>query len=85
MAQYNALMARYKYEKFLTKVDVSVYDELHEPGTAAPNPGIYRCISCGDEIAIAGGHTLPPQNHRQHDPAKGKIKWQLIVYSVSLK
>lgn len=59
------------------------FDSTHPPGTAAPHPGIYRCTNCGDEIAIAGGNTLPPQNHRQHNQLKGHIRWQLIVYAVS--
>lgn len=56
------------------------FDKKHAPGSSAPHPGIYRCTACGDEIAIAGGHTLPPQNHRQHNPNAGKIEWQLLVY-----
>lgn len=77
-------MALYKYNTHLNTSQDSAFDALHQPGTAAPHPGIYRCTSCGDEIAIAGGHVLPPQNHKQHDPAKGAIKWKLLVYPVQV-
>lgn len=73
-------MALYKYPAFVTQSNDAAFDAAHSPGTTAPHPGIYRCTNCGDEIAIAGGHTLPPQNHRQHNPAKGDIKWRLAVY-----
>ena len=75
-------MALYKNGNRLTQSQDAAFDALHSPGTAAPHPGIYRCTSCGDEIAIAGGHTLPPQNHKQHSPTSGQIKLQLLVYPV---
>jgi hypothetical protein len=62
----------------LNQSDDKKFDTEHSPGVSAPDPGIYRCIACGDEIAIAGGHTLPPQNHRQHDK-DASIKWKLLV------
>jgi hypothetical protein len=75
-------MALYKNGNGLTHSQDNAFDSTHSPGTAAPHPGIYKCTSCGDEIAIAGGHTLPPQNHRQHNPDSGRIAWQLLVYPV---
>lgn len=78
-------MALYKHGKFLTQSLDVAFDATHSPGISTAHPGIYRCTSCGDEIAIAGGHTLPPQNHRQHNPRNGKIEWQLIVYPVQQK
>lgn len=75
-------MALYKYGGGLAQSQDAAFDVTHAPGTEAPYPGIYRCTSCGDEISIAGGHTLPPQNHRQHNPASGQIRWQLLVYPV---
>lgn len=78
-------MALYKNGSRLTQSQDVAFDTTHSPGTSALHPGIYRCTSCGDEIAIAGGHTLPPQNHRQHNPANGKIAWQLLVYPVQQK
>ena len=74
-------MATYKYAGYLQVNTSDAFDSKHTPGTAAPYPGIYRCTSCGDEIGIAGGHTLPPQNHKQHN-SSAEIKWQLVVYAV---
>lgn len=74
-------MALYKYEKNLRKSNHEAFDATHSPGTEAPYHGIYQCTNCGDEIAIAVGHKLPPQNHKQHDPRNGTISWKLIVYS----
>ena len=53
-------MALYKYSNHFTQVNDSAFDKTHQPGTSAPHPGIYKCTNCGDEITIAGGHTLPP-------------------------
>ncbi|WP_274606732.1 hypothetical protein, partial [Marichromatium gracile] len=78
-------MAQYKHGNFLHKSDHSEYDKKYSPGTEAPNPGIYRCVSCGDEIGIAKGHVLPPQNHHQHAPGAGKIEWQLVVFAQQRK
>ena len=75
-------MALYKNSKILSYSDHNAFDLFHSPGVAAPHPGIYRCSGCGDEIAIAGGNILPPQNHRQHAPGTGSISWQLIVAAV---
>jgi hypothetical protein len=75
-------MALYKNSSFLTPTTDPAFDALHTPGVPAPYPGIYRCTACGDEIAIAGGHILPPQNHRQHNQL-ASIRWQLIVNAVS--
>jgi hypothetical protein len=73
-------MALYKNASNLKSSQDNAFDEKYSPGTKAPHPGIYKCTSCGDEIAIAGDHTLPPQNHKQHNPLAGDIKWQLLVY-----
>jgi len=75
-------MAWYKYAQYLEVNRSLEFDKVFNPGTSAPYHGIYRCTSCGDEIAQPQGHTLPPQNHRQHNPASGPITWKLIVYAV---
>lgn len=74
-------MALYKYSTHLAKSDHAAFDEQNEPGTKTENAGIYRCVACGDEIGIAKGHTLPSQNHHQHAPGVGRIRWQLVVYA----
>jgi len=74
-------MAWYKYQDFVKKSNSEAYDKVHSPGVAAPFAGIYRCAGCGREIGIAYGHTLPPQNHHEHSPSQGAIRWQLLVYA----
>lgn len=76
-------MASYKNEKFLQQNQSEAFDLSHAPGVQAPNPGIYRCTGCGDEIGIAKGHTLPPQGHHAHTSSQGAIRWQLIVYAIN--
>jgi len=72
-------MALYKYAEFIEISKDAAFDQLNVPSTAAPWPGIYRCHVCGHEIAIAQGHTLPPQNHHQHAYGAGPIQWRLVV------
>lgn len=72
-------MALYKYAADLEQSKSDAFDKLHDPGTEAPFPGIYVCVNCKHEVATAHGHTLPPQNHNQHDPKNGPIKWRLVV------
>lgn len=75
-------MAIYKYSDNLVQNNHSNFDLEHAPGVAAPDPGIYRCTGCGDEIGIAKGHTLPPQNHHQHNTGAA-IRWKLSVAALS--
>lgn len=72
-------MALYKYTDDLELSQSDAFDSLHEPGSNAPFPGIYVCVNCKHEVATASGHALPPQNHNQHDPNKGPIKWRLVA------
>lgn len=74
-------MAQYKHGQYLNQSDHAEYDRRHPPGSTTENAGVYRCAACGDEIGIAKGHTLPPQNHHQHAPGVGKIEWQLLVFA----
>ena len=75
-------MAQYKHGNFLVKNEHAEFDNAYSPGTEAANAGICRCTGCSDEIGIAKGHILPPQNHRQHPMRCGGIRWQLIVFAV---
>lgn len=77
-------MALYKNADFLVFNQHANFDKTHAPGSNAPDPGIYRCIACGDEIGIAKGHVLPPQNHHQHKAGAGDIRWQLVVCATSV-
>lgn len=72
-------MALYKYPTFLTQNKSNVFDTIHNPGDAAPYSGIYRCPGCRKEVASNYGQPLPPQNHHQHQPGLGAVRWQLIV------
>jgi hypothetical protein len=74
-------MALYKYSTYLTPSANDAFDTLHEPGTRAPDAGIYRCHGCGHEIGIAHAHILPPQNHHQHGYGQGPIQWRLVVFA----
>jgi hypothetical protein len=67
-------MALYQNGSLLSQKKDAAFDATHAPGATAPHAGIYRCTNCGDEIAIAGGHTLPPQNHKQHNPTTERFR-----------
>ncbi|GEM_PF-5389978 len=54
------------------------FDSIHDPDQAAPFPGLYRCLGCGEVIALARGRHLPPQNHHRHSSTQGSIRWQLV-------
>src|SRR6266566_4233355 len=70
-------MAMYKYGNYLQQNNHSAFDSVHTPGTGTPDSGIYRCEACGDEVASNKGNPLPPQNHHQHSPGLGAIRWRL--------
>ena len=72
-------VALYKYQQFITQSTDKAFDKIFQPSSAATWPGIYRCEGCGHEIAIAGNHILPAQNHHQHTLAQGAIQWRLAV------
>lgn len=72
-------MAYYKYPQFLTQANLAGFDNIHNPGAAAPWSGIYRCEGCGKEAVSTAGHPLPPQNHHQHTYSQGAIRWRCIV------
>lgn len=74
-------MALYKNSNFVVQVQDAAFDKDQSPGTTAPHAGIYRCMGCHREIAIAEAHILPPQNHHTHTPAQGHIRWRLAVYA----
>ena len=78
-------MAQYKYSSYLKQLDNDEYDKTYTPGQNCPNSGIYRCESCGDEIASNKDNPFPPQNHHQHAPGAGAIRWKLIVFAQQKK
>lgn len=74
-------MATYKYKEVLVHVAHAAFDAIHGPGDNTPFSGIYRCEGCTREIASNADNPLPPQNHHQHSPQQGTIRWRLIVYA----
>lgn len=74
-------MAFYKYLQYLTQAQGPEFDALHTPNTPTPYSGIYRCEGCGQSATFVTPHNIPPQNHHQHTPAQGTIRWRLIVKS----
>lgn len=75
-------MPVYKYNNLFTQNDNAVFDAVLNPGIVLAISGIYRCTSCGDEVAANKGTPLPPQNHHQHAPGAGPIRWQLVAAAV---
>jgi len=73
-------MAIYGNFEDLVNSNDTIFNKVFKPGEPAPCPGIYKCLSCKKEIAIAGDHTLPPQNIVEHDC---DIEWMLIVKTSS--
>lgn len=71
--------AIYKYSTYLNQGNNAAFDQITPVGHAAPFSGIYRCEGCGHMITSTKGNTLPPQNHPQHSPVQGAIRWRLIV------
>lgn len=74
-------MAQYKYGQYLYKSEHAAYDIVYKPGEICPDSGIYRCEGCGDEIASNKNNPFPPQNHPQHAPGQGAIRWKLLVFA----
>jgi hypothetical protein len=74
-------MALYKNAVFLTQSAESHFDSVHQPGGVTPFSAIYRCMGCGREIVSEEAKPFPPQNHHQHTPAQGSIRWRMAVYA----
>jgi hypothetical protein len=71
----------YKDSKYLSQNDSAKFDAIHKPGVSTPDSGIYRCEGCGKGVASNAGNPLPPQNHHQHEPGQGEIRWRMIVWA----
>ena len=78
-------MAQYKHGNFLHKSDHSEYDKKYSPWYRSAKSRHLPMRLLRDEIGIAKGHVLPPQNHHQHAPGAGKIEWQLVVFAQQRK
>lgn len=72
-------MALYKYSAYLTATTEGAFDKVNSASATALDSGIYRCEGCGREVSSTAGHPLPPENHHQHSPYQGKIRWRLVT------
>ena len=77
-------MAAYKYSGNLHQINHETFHIEFPPWESATFAGIYRCENCEDEIGIAKGHTLPSQNHHQHQNKQLPIKWKLLFCALQL-
>ncbi len=64
-----------------------MFDQTFKPGSAVPRSGIYRCNSCGFEIAVAAGSLLPSagtwSTHGSRWNSKdGKVAWWLVAATI---
>jgi hypothetical protein len=75
------IMALYKYLAYLNSSPHAGFDEIHQPGASTPYSAIYKCTGCGKEIVSERNKPFPPQNHHQHTPEQGDIRWKMIVYA----
>lgn len=78
-------MAQYKYRDNVIQSSSAAFDTRHAPCTVASNPGIYRCVVCGEEIVMGKGRTLPAPDHHEHAQGQPKIEWQMIVFAEQSK
>ena len=73
------MLALYKYNQFLEKSDHQAFDQVWEAAAQTQYSGVFRCEGCGRWVTSVYPHPLPPQNHHQHLPQQGRIRWRLIV------
>jgi hypothetical protein len=76
-------MALYKYQNYLSVSKNGSFDLTFQPSAFVPCGGIFRCTSCGEEIALPGIGIFPDRTHHRHTPGQGEIRWQLVVAVVS--
>jgi hypothetical protein len=79
--QKEVTVALYKEFQYLKKSEDASFDAVHSPGGIPPHSGIYRCVGCGREVVAEAQRKLPPQNHHQHTPTQGAVRWKMIVYA----
>ena len=73
-------MALFAHTGYLRHFDSPAFIKVHGPGDLAPYTGIYKCESCGHEIANSESQPLPKLAHLGH-PTDSPISWRLIVYA----
>jgi hypothetical protein len=80
-ANLAGIMAIFKDPNYLRQNDDTAFDKDHAPGQIPPRSGIYRCMGCGREIVAEERRQFPPQNHHEHVPSQGSVRWRMIVYA----
>jgi hypothetical protein len=73
------IVALYKYRNYLAVSKNTSFDQVLPAGLHIPSAGIYRCVGCGNEVALEANNVLPDRQHHPHAPAQGVVRWQLIV------
>lgn len=74
-------MALFQDSTVVRRVTNPEFDPVYKPGDQTPFSGIYRCLGCGHEVVSEHSRPFPPQNHPQHTPSQGSIRWKLVVYA----
>jgi hypothetical protein len=73
-------MAFYRETKYVIKTSgFSEFNDVHPPGTECLQSGIYRCETCGHEVACNEGEPLPSQDDHTHIQRSVTILWRLLV------
>jgi len=71
----------YSDSSHFTQIKHDNFNQERTSGWISPDSGIYRCVHCGDEIAVNKGNPLPPQNHHHHQ-SNTSIRWKLLAVAV---
>jgi hypothetical protein len=72
-------MATYKHRDFLIENQNEIFDGVYEQGTIIFHSGIYRCLECGAEIAIAERKIFPLCGHHLPRDGQPHALWRLLV------
>ncbi|MCX8506143.1 MAG: hypothetical protein ORN98_05975 [Alphaproteobacteria bacterium] len=59
------------------------HNQEYKPGEIAPESGDYKCSGCGHEVHVEAEGRFPPENHHQHSPEHGAIRWHSVSHSKS--
>jgi len=90
LSQKVARMPNYKDASvFSLRTNDKNFDAIHRPGQPTPYSGIYKCISCGFEVASTKNHPLPPTeictSHANDWKCNhGVVRWKLVAAAIHL-
>lgn len=75
-------MALYKKGTNVRPGNGDAFERLLDADEAAPWPGIYACVACGDEMPAVKGAPLPgAAGHPPHGQEWGPIRWRLLIFA----